>query len=211
MQPSPATSPLSKSEFIADKNPSYVPAPPVTPYTGAKADPIAQKPANNPSLSSVTSSRDTTPPTNAPVTSKPPMIVRTSSINPSISSKQSSVAPTPSNKLSGGGISSRPPVNSFTAQRKLSVDSVASASAASRRSSEAPTPISMKAPPPTPPGPMSVHENELAHRRTLSPHSQIVASSASGLESSTSSSRCSSSLSIQSISRSINKVSIRNI
>ncbi|CAF1637265.1 unnamed protein product [Adineta ricciae] len=203
--PSPTTSPLSKSEFIADKSPSYVPAPPVTPYTGTKADTAAQKPPSNPSLSSVTSSRATTPPTNAPVTSKPPMVVRTSSINPSISSKQSSIAPTSSNNLTGGGTSSRPPINSFIAPRKLSIDSVASASAASRRSSEAPTPISMKAPPPIPPGSMPVHENELAHRRTLSPHSQIVATSASGLDSSTSSSRCSSSLSIQSISRSINK------
>ncbi|UJR32002.1 hypothetical protein I4U23_019472 [Adineta vaga] len=220
-KPVPTAPPLHLSEFIADKNPSYTPAPPVTPYVPSKPNSFQSNSPANPSLQSKSSSVVPNSPINAPVTSKPPIAVRTPSTNLSQSSKPPSIAPTPPINPSVGATSSRPPINNFNLPRKLSIESVLSSSAGSQRSSVAPTPpkvsspIPLKAPSSPPPQKvpsptssprMPIYENELAHRRVLSPYSQIVASSASGLESSASSTRSNSSLSIQSVSHSIAKV-----
>ncbi|CAF1460861.1 unnamed protein product [Adineta steineri] len=170
------------------KPPSIPQAPPFNPTFTSKPPSIPSSTPVNPSLGSKPPSIPSSTPVNPSLGSKPPSVAATPPVNQPLGSKPPSVSSTPSvNSYAGAKLSSMPslsPVNESISSARGFVKPLPTGFVSSRNSSAAPTPPRAPSPPRMP-----IYENELAHRRTLSPRSQIVASSGSVRGSSASSTK----------------------
>ncbi|CAF3185988.1 unnamed protein product [Rotaria sp. Silwood2] len=157
--------------------------PPTSTYIGLTSSSIAPRLPVNTYVDIKPRSVSSTPSVSDSVEIKKPLFVSTSTTNTYVNSKPPSIPRTPPlNTYANSRPSSTPSANEYIAPESSLIETGSAYFKPSSLTSNSPAPFRSIS---SAQGP--VYENELEHRRTLSPRSQIVASSASINESSDSS------------------------